>query len=196
MTTQLRPATAEDAPSIARIYAPFVENTVISFETEPPTDAEIATRITRKTERYPWLVAVREDVVGYAYAGSHRSREAYQWSVDVSVYVDPDHHRRGIARALYTALFAVLREQGFLNAYAGIALPNQASTEFHESMGFEEVGTYHDVGYKSGDWHDVRWYEKQLDERPAEPEEPTGLPDLDPRTVERALDASESYGRL
>lgn len=192
MTAQLRSATAEDADAIGRIYAPFVENTVISFETDPPTDSEIATRIEGTTERYPWLVAEFENVVGYAYAGPHRKREAYRWSVDVSVYVTPAYHRCGIARTLYTALFAILREQGFLNAYAGIALPNRASTEFHESMGFEPVGTYHDVGYKGGEWHDVRWYEKPLGERSTEPEPPTRFPDLDTRTVERALDAGGS----
>lgn len=188
MTAQLRPATADDAPAIRRIYAPFVENTAISFEIDIPPKSEIATRITTKTERYPWLVAVSEGIAGYAYAGSHRSRDAYQWSVDVSVYIDSAHHRRGIARTLYTALFAILREQGFLNAYAGIALPNHASTEFHESMGFEPVGTYHDVGYKGGEWHDVRWYEKPLGERSTEPDQPTEFSDLDTRTVERALD--------
>ncbi|MEM4782128.1 MAG: N-acetyltransferase family protein, partial [Halalkalicoccus sp.] len=121
MTAQLRPATAGDAAAVARIYAPFVSESVVSFEVEPPAEAEMAARIAQKTVRYPWLVCDLDGVVGYASAGAHRDREAYRWSVDVSVYVDPAHHRRGIARALYTALFALVRNQGFVTAYAGIA---------------------------------------------------------------------------
>lgn len=192
MTLKIRPATSVDATAISRIYAPYVSESAISFESEPPTDAEIAARITDTTECYPWLVAGSEEVVGYAYAGSHRSRDAYQWSVDISVYVASDHHRRGIARALYTALFALLKTQGFFNAYAGITIPNPASTGFHESIGFEPIGTYHDVGYKDGEWHDVRWYEKPLNERPDDPEPPTPFPALNGLTIERARETGES----
>lgn len=188
----LRPATTDDAPEIARIYAPFVSESVVSFESVTPTAEEIESRIATKTDQYPWLVCTLDEVVGYAYATSHRDRDAYRWSVDVSVYVDPDHHRRGIARALYTALFALSREQGLFNAYAGIALPNPASTGFHESMGFEPVGTYHGVGYKRGNWHDVRWYEKTLDERPADPDPPVAFPDLDASIIECALETGAS----
>ncbi|ADJ16359.1 arsinothricin resistance N-acetyltransferase ArsN1 family B [Halalkalicoccus jeotgali] len=192
MTPTLRPATADDAPAIRRIYAPFVEESAVSFETRPPTATEVGTRIATTTERHPWLVCTDGDVIGYAYATSHREREAYRWSIDVSVYVDPAYHRRGIARALYGALFALAGEQGFLNAYAGISLPNPASTAFHESMGFEPVGTYHDVGHKDGEWHDVRWYERALAERPTDPDPPTPYPALDAATVERAVGTGAS----
>lgn len=179
MTARIRLADEDDAAAIRRIYAPIVEETIISFETAVPTESEITSRIASTLERYPWLVCeVNEtggEVVGYAYAGAHRDRGAYRWSVDVSVYVDPDHRRRGVARGLYTSLFALLELQGFLNAYAGIALPNSASTALHESMGFEPVGTYRKVGYKRGGWHDVRWYERALGEHPNEPEPPVGL---------------------
>lgn len=195
MTPTLRPATAEDAPEIARIYAPFVSESVVSFETEVPTARETVSRITTKTERYPWLVCDIDGVAGYAYAGSHREREAYRWSVDVSVYVDPDYHRRGVARALYTVLFALLRKQGFVTAYAGIALPNPASTGFHESMGLEPVGTYHGVGYKKGTWHDVRWYEKRLRDPPVDPKSPITFSDLADATVERAIETGQSLLR-
>ncbi|MFC6905149.1 arsinothricin resistance N-acetyltransferase ArsN1 family B [Halalkalicoccus tibetensis] len=192
MSLTLRPATADDAAAIRRIYAPFVEDSIVSFETHPPTATEVGTRIAKKTERYPWLVCESEEVVGYAYAGAHRDRDAYRWSVDVSVYVDPDHHRRGIARALYAALFELLEEQGFFNAYAGIALPNDASTTFHESTGFEPVGTYHDVGHKDGEWHDVRWYQRALDDRPADPEPPTPYPAIAGATVDGAVETGAS----
>lgn len=192
MSLTLRPATADDAAAVRRIYAPFVEDSAVSFESHPPTEAEMGTRIATTTERHPWLVCALDGIVGYAYAGTHRNRDAYRWSVDVSVYVDPDHQRRGIARSLYAALFALLSEQGFHNAYAGIALPNPASTALHESMGFEPVGTYRDVGHKNGEWHDVRWYERALDDRPADPEPPTPYPALEPPSVDRALGVGES----
>jgi phosphinothricin acetyltransferase len=181
MTARIRLASGDDAAAIRRIYAPVVEETAISFETDPPSESEVADRIASTLERYPWLVCEvngsenEREVVGYAYAGAHRSREAYRWSVDVSVYVDPDHRCRGVARGLYTALFGLLERQGFVNAYAGIALPNPASTALHESMGFEPVGTYRKVGYKRGEWHDVRWYGRSLGEHPNEPEPPNEL---------------------
>jgi phosphinothricin acetyltransferase len=201
-------ADEKDAGAIRRIYAPIVEGTAISFETVPPTEEEVTTRIASTLERYPWLVCEADevgdgesedgrDVVGYAYAGAHRDRGAYRWSVDVSVYVDPDRRCRGIARGLYTSLFALLELQGFVTAYAGIALPNPASVALHESVGFEPVGTYRSVGYKNGEWHDVRWYGRTLRERPDEPEPPTRLPSArESPGWERALESGESVLRL
>lgn len=176
MTPRIRLASEEDAAAVRRIYAPIVEETTISFETTPPAESGIADRIVSTLERHPWLVCDAGGVVGYAYAGAHRSRGAYRWSVDVSVYVDPDRRRRGIARGLYESLFALLELQGYVNAYAGIALPNPASVRLHESMGFDPVGTYRKVGYKRGEWHDVRWYERSIGEHAEEPDPPIGLP--------------------
>ena len=110
--------------------------------------------------------------VGDAYASQHRVRRAYQWSVDVAVYVAPNHQRGGIARGLYCRLFELLRQQGYYNAYAGIALPNPASVGFHESMGFRPVGVYEQVGFKAGKWVDVGWWQLELQAKPAEPGEP------------------------
>ena len=98
-------------------------------------------------------------MLGYAYASRHRERAAYQWSVDVSVYVRADAHRRGIGRALYTALLRIVTAQGFYGAYAGITLPNASSVGLHEAMGFRAVGVYRAVGYKLGAWHDVGWWD-------------------------------------
>ena len=161
---QIRMATPDDAPSVQAIYAPFVDETIISFEEVPPRVDEMAQRIAYVCAHYPWLVAVDDDgaVMGYVYGSSHRTRPAYQWSVDVSVYVDPRCQRRGIGRGLYTALFALLRAQGYVNAYAGIALPNPASVGLHTALGFEPVGVYRQVGYKLGAWHDVGWWALQL----------------------------------
>ena len=159
---QLRVATPGDAAGIAAIYAPIVERTAISFEVEAPSDAAMGRRIEQSQDRWPWLVAVDGDILGYAYAGEHRTRAAYRWSVDVSVYVTENARRRGVGRRLYGALFAVLREQGFYNAFAGIALPNEPSLELHRAVGFTPVGVYRNVGYKFGAWRDVAWWQRQL----------------------------------
>ncbi|NUO61941.1 MAG: N-acetyltransferase [Gemmatimonadaceae bacterium] len=189
----LRLATPFDGPALAAIYRPSVVERVTSFELDPPDGAEMARRVERCVERTPWLVAERDAVVvGYAYAGLHRERPAYQWSVETSAYVRDDAHRTGVARALYASLFAILALQGFRNAYAGITLPNAASEGFHESFGFTRVGVYHGVGYKFGAWHDVLWLERAILPQVAEPPAPLALPVLrsDPSgaaAVERAL---------
>ena len=161
MTVRL--ATPADASGVLAIYAPFVRETWVSFEAEVPSEAEIARRIAAAPPTYPWLVAEADGAVaGYAYASAHRGRTAYQWSTEVSVYVAEGARRRGVARQLYGALFDVLRLQGFVNAYAGIALPNAASMAFHERCGFEPVGVYRGVGYKLGAWRDVGWWALRL----------------------------------
>jgi L-amino acid N-acyltransferase YncA len=173
----IRLATERDAEQIAALYAPYVTDTVISFESEPPTADEMRRRIRDTLERYPWVVCERQGrVLGYAYAGAHGSRAAYRWSVDVSVYVREGAHRTGVGRALYTSLFAALDLQGFYNAYAGATLPNPASVGLHEAMGFRSVGVYRGVGYKMGAWHDVGWWHLPLRERVADPDPPADLP--------------------
>jgi L-amino acid N-acyltransferase YncA len=175
--SSIRLATERDAEEIAAIYAPNVTDTIISFESEPPTADEMRLRIEGTLERYPWLVCERRGrVLGYAYAGAHGSRAAYRWSVDVSVYVHEEAHRTGVGRALYTSLFAALDLQGIYNAYAGATLPNPASVGLHESVGFRPVGVYRGVGYKLGAWHDVGWWHLPLRERVANPDPPADLP--------------------
>lgn len=168
----IRLATAQDAEQILAIYAPFVTDTAVSFELEPPSAEEMRNRIEETQSRYPWLVWEGERVLGYAYASSHRARPAYQWSVEVSVYVHPASRRIGVARQLYTDLFGRLRDQGYCNAYAGITLPNEASVGFHESMGFQPVGVYTKIGFKLGKWQDVGWWQLRLREDP-DPQPPT-----------------------
>jgi L-amino acid N-acyltransferase YncA len=176
MTVSIRLATDADADAIAAIYAPFCLSTPISFEETAPSPVEIAGRIRKNTEQYPWLVLVDIDTVaGYAYSSQHRQRPAYRWSVDVSVYVDPRYQRRGVGRALYVALLELLRQLGYYKAYAGITLPNPASVGLHEAVGFEPVGIYHGVGYKQGAWHDVGWYHLALQPERHEPEEPRSV---------------------
>src|SRR6476646_7630842 len=163
MTTRIRLATPDDVDAIAAIYAPAIVDNIISFELEPPSGEEMARRIAKVHALAPWLVCEQDGAIaGYAYAGLHRERHAYQWSVESTAYVAADAHRCGVARGLYTSLFAALVYQGFVNVYAGITLPNAASVGLHESMGFTPVGIYRGVGYKLGKWRDVMWLERPL----------------------------------
>ncbi len=169
----IRFATPADAAALLRIYAPYVRNTTISFEYQVPSVDEFAERIQTIQQQLPYLVAEADGrVLGYAYAGRHRDRMAYQWSVDTSVYVHPDGHGRGIARHLYTRLFDLLRQQGYYNAYAGVTLPNLPSENFHRAMGFAHIGTYPQVGYKMGAWHDVAWFRLTLQPHELSPSPP------------------------
>lgn len=160
-----------DAARVAEIYRPAVEGNYISFEETAPKANEMAERMRKVLARMPWLVADEESggVVGYAYASPHRERAAYRWSVDISVYVDPAWHGRGIGRLLYDELLERLRGQGFVNAYAGVTLPNPASVALHEAIGMTLVGVYRRVGYKLGEWRDVAWFELRLAEPTANP---------------------------
>ena len=175
MSIKIRFATPADAAAIADIYAPFCgSESVVSFETAPPTAAEMAERIAKTTAQYPWLVAGdATGIRGYVYASRHRERAAYRWAVEVTVYLRPDSRGRGLGAALYGVLFDLLRAQGFHRAYAGIALPNPASVGLHTALGFRRVGVYHGVGYKGGAWRDVSWWELPLQPEtataPAEP---------------------------
>lgn len=176
---KIRFAAPTDGFAVADIYRPAVLGSAISFELEAPTGTEMGARIGSTIQRTPWLVCVDDErVLGYAYASAHRDRAAYQWSVDVSAYVHPDAQRCGVARTLYTSLFAILAIQGYRNAYAGIALPNAASVGLHTSMGFTPVGVYRSVGFKHGAWHDVAWFERLLAPREQAPSAPRPLVDL------------------
>jgi L-amino acid N-acyltransferase YncA len=171
-----------DAAACAAIYAPAVNDSVASFEESAPPAREMSARIERISARHPWLVAEEAgEVLGYAYATQHRARAAYRWAVDTSVYVSPEHHRRGIGRALYDVLLPLLHEQGMYSACAGITLPNEASVALHERLGFELVGRYREIGYKHGVWLTVGWWQARLREPvpgqvPAEPGPPPRLP--------------------
>jgi len=160
---------ARDAPRLAAIYRPVVVDTATSFEEEPPEPAEMERRVRATLPAHPWLVAEEDGapgedspVVGYAYAGAVRSRPAYRWSAEVSVYVDAGARRRGVGRALYATLLEMLEVQGFCRAYAGITLPNPPSVALHEALGFRPVGTYRRIGFKLGAWHDVGWWQRDL----------------------------------
>lgn len=192
MTVRL--ATSADAAGVLAIYAPFVRDTHVSFETVVPTEAEMARRIDATGPARPWLVTEADGAVtGYAYAGAHRAREAYQWSVETSVYVAEASRQRGVARVLYEALLDVLQLQGLANAYAGIALPNAASVGFHEALGFAPVGVYRAVGFKAGAWRDVGWWALRLGEGAA-PDPPHSLDAIAEAVLHRLGAASRALG--
>jgi L-amino acid N-acyltransferase YncA len=160
-----------DAAACAAVYAPYVTDSVASFETRPPTAEEMAGRI---RAALAWVLA--EDagtVFGYAYGSAHHERAAYRWAANVAVYIDSSHHRSGVGRALYAALFEQLRELGIWTLIAGVTQPNDASDGLHRALGFTPVGTYRRIGWKAGAWHDVEWL--QLDLRPGEPGPPDEL---------------------
>ena len=169
----VRDATAADAAACAAIYAPYVRDTAITFELEPPSADEMAQRIAAAARRHAWLVLEHaERVVGYAYGGVFNYRPAYRWACEVSVYVELGRRRSGAGRALYEALFARLAERGYRMAVAGMTLPNDSSIGLHRAMGFQTVGTYQRIGFKHGRWHDVAWVQRPLvpgDDAPVEP---------------------------
>lgn len=157
----IRPATPEDLPAIASIYAHYVEHTVITFDFEAPSVEQWAERL--RAARHPWLVdATEEGVVGYAYAAPFRAKPAYARTVETTVYLDHRRTGQGLGRALYEALLARLSALDLHLAVAGMTLPNPASQRLHRSLGFEPVGTFAQVGHKHGAWHDVEFLQRRL----------------------------------
>jgi phosphinothricin acetyltransferase len=170
----VRAAIEADGAACAAIYAPYVEETAITFEIEPPTALEMAGRIASASARHAWLVIEHDGAVtGYAYGSPMHARAAYRWSCEVSVYVASGLRRSGAGRALYTELFERLAGRGYLTAIAGMTLPNEASEGLHRSMGFERVGLYRRIGYKHGAWHDVAWMQRPLGLAADPPPEPS-----------------------
>lgn len=177
----IRPATGSDAGACLGIYTPYVEGTAVSFEDRPPTLQEMRGRIETALRSHAWVVLEDEGqpsspTLGYAYAGPYKSRPAYRWACEVSVYVEQGRRRTGAGRALYEDLLARLARRGFRVAVAGMTLPNPASEALHRSLGFEDVGTWRGIGWKLGAWHDVHWMQRSLTgatEAAGAPAEPT-----------------------
>jgi len=172
----IRAAESADARQIAEIYAPFVRDGIISFETEPPGTAAMRKRMTASGGLYPWIVATNSEldgrITGYAYAGRFRDRPAYRYVVETSIYIAPWAQRRGMGRLLYQALVDTLRAQNFTQAIGVIALPNDASIRVHEAVGFRRAGIYREVGYKNGQWIDVGYWQAELNRPQIPPAEP------------------------
>ena len=171
-----------DAHQVAAIYYPYVVNTPITFESEPPDGTEMRSRITSVMEKYPWLVCEHDgEVMGYTYGSMFRSRPAYNWSVETTVYVREAAHGLGIGSALYSSLTECLRLQGFISSVAVIALPNEASVYLHEHLGFQKDGVLPKAGFKEGVWHDVGIWWLLLSEPTEDPQDPVMLPAIQNR---------------
>jgi L-amino acid N-acyltransferase YncA len=152
----VRDAREADAPACALIYRPYVTDTAISFESVPPSAAEMSARIAAAVATHAWLVAeIDECVVGYAYGSPFAARDAYRWSCEVSIYLEMGRRRSGAGRALYQELLPRLAARGFRVAVAKMTMPNDASLGLHAAMGFSEVGVHRRIGFKAGAWHDV-----------------------------------------
>ena len=192
----IRIATDADASSILDIYAPYIANTSYTFETEVPSVDSFKERINSYLQNWPWLVCdINGVIAGYAYAGRHRERIAYQWSVESSVYIHDNYQREGVGKALYTALIQILKLQGYRNLYAVINLPNDKSVAFHEKLGFKYFATYKNVGYKLGKWKDVGWWLLQLNEYSHEPSPPIKFSEMNKKKIDEILLNSSKFIR-
>lgn len=165
-----------DTQEVLTIYQYYVQNTIISFEYEAPTMEEYLERIKVNTEKYPWLVCLKNNkIIGFAYGSTHRYRTAYQWSPESTIYLVSNFHTKGIGRILYQTLFDLLKLQGYYNVFAGVALPNDKSIGFHKAMKFEEIGLFKNVGYKHGNWRHTHWFQLQLNDYNLAPKNPNML---------------------
>lgn len=172
MTDRLsvRAVRISDAARLAEIYSYYVSDTAVSFEYEAPSADEFVKRIEHTTEKYPYLVCEKDNlVVGYAYAGTYNSREAYTWTVSTSIYVDKDHRREGIGSLLYASLEHELKTQGIINLLAGVAFSEKEdeylshdSYLFHQKEGYEKVAHMKTVGKKFNRWYDLLWMQKKI----------------------------------
>ncbi|MDR2957636.1 MAG: GNAT family N-acetyltransferase [Coriobacteriales bacterium] len=193
---EVRLALPTDSQAILDIYEPYVRDTALTFVSSVPSSEEIETKMIQIQKRYPYLVCSCNDlVIGFAYANEVRPAEAYRWNAELSIYLDGRYHRRGIATALYSALLQILRVQGFVNLYAVITIPNEASIALHRHFGFTEIGIHTATGYKFGEWRDVVWMhhriEKSLD--PGEHGLPTKMADLHKNDIDTALSLATAF---
>ncbi len=165
-TVSIIVARKEHLSQIIRIYEPFVRNSLVSLEYEVPSLVVMEHRIEKVLEEAPWLVCISNNLVlGYAYASKHRERNGYQFTRELSVYVLTEYEGLGIASALYSILIGILKWQGYVQALAGIVLPNEKSVRFHEKMGFCKVGVYKNVGVKYNQFVNVGWWELSLNHK-------------------------------
>ena len=182
----VRDATLDDAERILEIYDYYVKNTAITFEYDTPSLAEFQERMKKIMQRYPYIVILKDGrIEGYAYAGSFVGRAAYDWSCEMTVYLDPNARKCGMGRMIYEALEKALRDMGILNLYACIGYPENNdeylttnSADFHAHLGFLKVGEFHKCGYKFGRWYNMIWMEKVIGEHEMEQPAITGYPEV------------------
>lgn len=187
----------DDAEAIRTIYAPYITDSAISFEYEVPTAEEFRARVERISSFYPYIVAEEEGkIVGYAYAHEDMDRAAYQWNVELSIYLAPEATGKGIGKKLYKILLELLRLQGIKNAYACVAVPNPQSEGLHLSVGFRTVGTFTWTGYKHGAWQNVTWYEKLLGPYDENPQSVKSIHDVSEKDIAEVLQGGKPQDKI
>ena len=168
----IRIATSDDAKELLNIYKYYVENTAITFEYDVPSIEEFSERIKNTLKKYPYLIAENEDgIYGYAYASAFKSRQAYDWAVETSIYVKNGDSRHGVGTLLYNELEKYLKMQNIINVNACIAYPNEKSEEFHKKFGYKTIAHFTKCGYKFGKWHDMIWMEKFIGDHTNNPKD-------------------------
>lgn len=178
----------KDTAEILEIYAPYIENTTVTFEYDVPPLKEFEKRILEISEDYPYIVCELEGrIVGYAYANKNMERAAYGWNVALSVYIHNEYLRYGIGRKLYSMLIEILKLQNIINVYGVVTSPNENSERFHENLGFKKLGIFHNTGYKFDRWIDVIWYEKAILPYIIPPVPVKSIKEIDKRIIEKIL---------
>ncbi|HHY81850.1 MAG TPA: N-acetyltransferase [Clostridiales bacterium] len=187
-TISFRLAQETDAEEILRIYEPYIKYTAITFECETPSVDEFKRRIREISSDYPYIVCILDGkIIGYAYAHRHMERAAYQWNVELSVYIDKAYLRHGVGKALYSALIEILKKQNVRNVYGCITSPNENSERLHKYFGFKKIGVFHNTGYKCGAWHDVVWYEKAIGDYCLDPKPFVSIQKIDKNVITEIL---------
>ncbi len=183
-----RMATIDDAQDILDVYEPYILNTPITFEFNPVPLDEFKERINRISKQFPYILCVIDDVVaGYAYCSYYLEKEGFSWDCEITVYVDPKYHKRGIATALYKILISLVEKQGYYNIYSLICVPNESSVNLHKKYGFKEVGVYYNTAYKLSKWRDLLVMTKCLREYDINPKKPISVHQVDKEFVNNLL---------
>ena len=184
----IRLITLEDTDKVLAVYSPYVTSTPITFEYDIPSSDAFRNRILSVTKQFPWLVCeIDNEIAGYAYASPQHERAAYQWNAELSIYISGKYHGKRIGTALYNALIALLKQQGYYNVYACITLPNEKSLALHKLFGFSEAGTFLNTGNKFNTWYYVVWLLKQIHAYDKAPCSPVPICSLDTKIVRKIL---------
>ena len=177
---RIRPAVKEDAAAILKIYTPYITDTTVTFECRVPSLEEFTLRVESTLQKFPYLAAQRKDgvILGYCYVSPFRSRAAYDWDVEISIYVDMHHKHEGIGSALYQTMEQMLRRQNIVTIYACITSPNPVSEQFHTRMGYQTIGVFQNSGYKFGEWRNIKWMQKTINPYITEPQPVIPFPEV------------------
>lgn len=186
---KFRLANISDAEEILKIYSPYITDTVITFEYDIPTIGDFKGRIESISGGYPYIVCTYNNkIIGYAYAHKYAERDAYQWDVELSIYLDMNYKGLGIGKILYNKVIDILKLQNVQNVYACITSANEKSIRFHEKLGFELIGTFKDTGYKFEKWYDITWLGMRIKSRDEKPDKLKGIKEIDFKDILEILE--------